>query len=191
MTRPASADESAAIELVPESQHLPGQELVERKKYKITFGQIYLSKPMMTESDGDTTTLFPHEARLRNLTCVPLPPAAPRGHVTLRFALSTLSERMRLAARLAWARPFVSIALAGLTARFCSYSAPLYVDMTKTVITTDESGAEEVVSEELPKMFIGKVPIMLRSSYCSLDKHTDAELTRCARLSFLLIACLH
>ena len=77
MTLPASADESAAIELVPESQHLPGQELVERKKYKITFGQIYLSKPMMTESDGDTTTLFPHEARLRNLTCVPLLDSAP------------------------------------------------------------------------------------------------------------------
>jgi hypothetical protein len=72
VTLPASADESAAIELVPESQHLPGHELVERKKYKITFGPIYLSKPMMTESDGDTTTLFPHEARLRNLTCVPV-----------------------------------------------------------------------------------------------------------------------
>jgi DNA-directed RNA polymerase II subunit RPB2 len=56
---------------VPESQHLPGQELLEKKKYKVSFGQIYLSKPMMTESDGETTTLFPHEARLRNLTCVP------------------------------------------------------------------------------------------------------------------------
>ncbi len=55
---------------MPESQHLPGQELLEKKKYKVSFGQIYLSKPMMTESDGETTTLFPHEARLRNLTCV-------------------------------------------------------------------------------------------------------------------------
>jgi DNA-directed RNA polymerase beta subunit len=54
---------------MPESQHMPGQESLERKKYKISFGQIYLSKPMMTESDGETTTLFPHEARLRNLTC--------------------------------------------------------------------------------------------------------------------------
>ena len=58
--------------------------------------------------------------------------------------------------------------------------------MTKVVTTTDESGAEEVVTEELPKMFIGKVPIMLRSSYCSLDKHTDAELTRCARVASLV-----
>ncbi|PWA90331.1 DNA-directed RNA polymerase II subunit RPB2 [Artemisia annua] len=35
--------------------------------YKISFGQI-LSKPMMTESDGETATLFPKAARLRNLT---------------------------------------------------------------------------------------------------------------------------
>jgi DNA-directed RNA polymerase II subunit RPB2 len=53
--------------------------------------------------------------------------------------------------------------------------------MTKTVTSTDEAGAEEISVEDLPKMFIGKVPIMLRSTYCSLDKHTDAELTRCGR----------
>lgn len=36
--------------------------------YRIVFGQIYLSKTMSTESDGETVTLFPKEARLRNLT---------------------------------------------------------------------------------------------------------------------------
>lgn len=36
--------------------------------YRISFGQIYLSKPMMTESDGETNTLYPKVARLRNLT---------------------------------------------------------------------------------------------------------------------------
>ena len=90
---PARADESAAIELVPESQHLPGQELMERKKYKITFGQIYLSKPMLTESDGETTTLFPHEARLRNLTCVPGSAAAAPGLEAVRKRTPTLTER--------------------------------------------------------------------------------------------------
>jgi hypothetical protein len=59
--------------------------------------------------------------------------------------------------------------------------------MTKTVTSTDETGAEEIITEDLPKMFIGKVPIMLRSTYCSLDKHTDAELTRCARARTLLL----
>ncbi|GJS22959.1 DNA-directed RNA polymerase II subunit RPB2, partial [Tanacetum coccineum] len=37
--------------------------------YKIKF---YLGKPMMTESDGGTATLFPKAARLRNLTYVPI-----------------------------------------------------------------------------------------------------------------------
>ena len=41
---------------------------MEEKEYKIEFLQIYLSKPTITESDGDTALLFPKEARLRNLT---------------------------------------------------------------------------------------------------------------------------
>lgn len=38
------------------------------KRYQVTFGQIYLSKPTMTEKDGSTQPLFPRDARLRNLT---------------------------------------------------------------------------------------------------------------------------
>ena len=32
------------------------------------FGQVYLSKPTTVEKDGTVTNMFPHEARLRNLT---------------------------------------------------------------------------------------------------------------------------
>ena len=35
---------------------------------QIEFGQIYLSKPVFIEADGETAVLFPKEARLRNLT---------------------------------------------------------------------------------------------------------------------------
>ena len=98
---------------------------MEKKTYKISFNQIYLSKPMVTEADGYTTTLFPKEARLRNLT----------------------------------------------------YSAPLYVDMVKEVTTVQPDGETTVEKEILNKNFIGKVPIMLRSDYCSLHGHTDKELT--------------
>ena len=57
------------IELTPEHQHMPGEDIdaTEHKTYKISFNQIYLSKPMVTEADGYSTTLFPKEARLRNL----------------------------------------------------------------------------------------------------------------------------
>ena len=41
-----------------------------QKRYELHFGQIYLSKPTMTEADGTVTPMFPNEARLRNLTSV-------------------------------------------------------------------------------------------------------------------------
>ena len=113
---------------------MPGEDADKegKKKYKVEFKQIYLSKPMVTEADGMTSTLFPKEARLRNLT----------------------------------------------------YSAPLYIDMAKPTITTtdqiDETtgkNIEIIETEEYPKVFFGKVPIMLRSQYCSLHDHTDKELT--------------
>ncbi|KAG0488467.1 hypothetical protein HPP92_007278 [Vanilla planifolia] len=57
-------DESADIEIRPESQHNPGRQSDFLETiYKISFGQIYLSRPMMTESDGETATLFPKAAR--------------------------------------------------------------------------------------------------------------------------------
>ena len=63
-------DDSRSIRITPEAQYNPGQKAnkVSDTIYQIQFGQIYLSKPTMTESDGSTSVMFPHEARLRNLT---------------------------------------------------------------------------------------------------------------------------
>ena len=62
-----------------------------------------------------------------------------------------------------------------------SYSSPLYVDVTKTVTTVRGEGegaeAEEEV-ENFSKVFIGKVPIMLRSEYCALAGSSNLELQR-------------
>ncbi|KAL3615074.1 DNA-dependent RNA polymerase II [Castilleja foliolosa] len=93
--------------------------------YKISFGQIYLSKPMMTESDGETATLFPKAARLRNLT----------------------------------------------------YSAPLYVDVIKRFIRKGHDGEEVTGTQDFTKVFIRKVPIMLRTSYCTLYQNSEKDLT--------------
>lgn len=65
-----------------------------------------------------------------------------------------------------------------------SYSAPLYVDMTKTTITTGPNGGEEQEQEQLPKVFIGKVPIMLRSTYCMLSESTDKDLAELGECPF-------
>jgi len=116
-------DESQDIVLIPET---PAQTGAPLSRYVINFGQIYLSKPTMTEADGITQAMLPNEARLRNLT----------------------------------------------------YSAPLYVDVKKTTIQNadGEEGQAEGEEENVPKLFIGKVPIMLRSNYCMLSESTDREL---------------
>eukprot|EP00878_Enallax_costatus_P003513 GHUV01003727.1.p1 GENE.GHUV01003727.1~~GHUV01003727.1.p1 ORF type:complete len:120 (+),score=29.08 GHUV01003727.1:350-709(+) len=64
-------DETPEIVIKPEAQHRPGEELNEELaevETRVKFEQIFMSKPLVTESDGETATLFPKEARLRNLT---------------------------------------------------------------------------------------------------------------------------
>lgn len=62
-------DETPEIVIRPEDQHMPGtEERLEEREFIIKFGQIYLSKPIVNEQDGETKPLFPKEARLRNLT---------------------------------------------------------------------------------------------------------------------------
>lgn len=118
-------DECAEMEIRAERQHVPGQASDPNETVlKVKFEQIYLSKPTMTESDGETATLFPKAARLRNLT----------------------------------------------------YSAPLYVDITKTIVRKGDDGEEEVETENVEKVFVGKIPIMLRSKYCTLYDNSERDL---------------
>ncbi|EJY57456.1 AAEL017213-PA [Aedes aegypti] len=57
--------------------------------------------------------------------------------------------------------------------RNLTYSAPLYVDITKTKIVE----GQDPVETQHQKTFIGKIPIMLRSTYCLLSQLTDRDLT--------------
>ena len=62
--------------------------------------------------------------------------------------------------------------------RNLTYSSPLYVDMTKKVLKSDDNNrvdnelewVEEKIEDEGPqtKVYLGKVPIMLRSKFCML-----------------------
>ena len=69
-------DEAPEIVVRPNEQHYGGGGAAaddpaaapEEREFRIRFGQIFLSKPLMTEADGETATLFPKEARLRNVT---------------------------------------------------------------------------------------------------------------------------
>lgn len=124
------------------------------RRYEIKFGTVLLSRPAMTEGDGSTSAMLPQEARLRNLT----------------------------------------------------YSSPLYLEMTKKVSVArerpvleqsdddpdmdidtqkqfgggtylhweNEDGGEE--DQEAIQVFVGKLPIMLKSKYCILKDLSETEL---------------
>lgn len=66
--------------------------------------------------------------------------------------------------------------------RNLTYSAPLYVDITKTLsVKRPDPEGGELISEELDKVpydkvFLGDVPIMLRSDYCNLADRSERDL---------------
>mmetsp|Transcript_4840 Transcript_4840/g.14588 ORF Transcript_4840/g.14588 Transcript_4840/m.14588 type:complete len:1214 (-) Transcript_4840:135-3776(-) len=62
--------------------------------------------------------------------------------------------------------------------RNLTYSAPLYCDVTmrKIKILDEDTGEEECVDEKLKKVFIGRIPIMLRSKFCLLDGLSEENL---------------
>ena len=132
-------------------QHAPPSDEgdpIARRRYEIKFGTMYLSRPAMTEGDGSTSIMLPQVARLRNLT----------------------------------------------------YSCPLYLEMTKNVILarerpvegSDDEGMdpddrrdrgtyldweyESPADQEPTKVFVGKLPVMLKSKYCVLKDLNEAEL---------------
>ncbi|KAF2090959.1 DNA-directed RNA polymerase II polypeptide [Saccharata proteae CBS 121410] len=41
---------------------------VVKRRYEVNFGKVTMGRPTLTSGEGDTNVLYPHEARLRNLT---------------------------------------------------------------------------------------------------------------------------
>ncbi|KAI6814665.1 DNA-directed RNA polymerase II subunit, partial [Hortaea werneckii] len=124
-----------------------------KRRWQIEFGHLTISQAAMTEGDGSTRPLYPHEARLRNLT----------------------------------------------------YSSPMYLGMTKRLMIAKEkpAGAEwddaseqwvppedwdendyetfwepdpDAQEETEQRVFIGKLPVMLKSKICTLRNRSENEL---------------
>ena len=119
------------------------------RRYELKFGTVMLSRPSVTEGDGATTIMLPQEARLRNLT----------------------------------------------------YSSPLYLGISKRIMegrervigdedgtATEEDrktrgtylqwGQKELAPDQAREetVFIGKMPIMLKSKYCILKDLNEKQL---------------
>lgn len=115
-----------------------------KRRYIITFGRVFLARPSHVEGDGSTNQLYPHEARLRNLT--------------YSSAMMALIDNKIMVAR--------------------ETSA-----MAEDGDETETFGAQQIKweredapEEDGTRVFIGKLPVMLRSELCHLRNQTDEAL---------------
>lgn len=126
-----------------------------RRRYEIKFGTVLLSRPAMTEGDGSTSAMLPQEARLRNLTY-----SSPL-YLEMTKKVSVARERRTLEPN--------------------EEEGPGPDIETQKQVLSDKDlhwENEDGVDEELEptKVFVGKLPIMLKSKYCILKDLTEPEL---------------
>ena len=123
------------------------------RRYEIKFGTVLLSRPAMTEGDGSTSMMLPQEARNRNLTYS-----------------SPLYLEMKKKVSVARERPIEAPSDdegAGMDADSQKQPGGTYFHWEV------EDGGDE---EEPTNVFVGKLPIMLKSKYCLLKELTEGEL---------------
>lgn len=136
-------------------------------RYEITFGDIFVSKPTQTEADGTTSTLLPQEARLRNLTY-----SAPL-YVEMKKLVKESVDNNESETQ--WYREgdiykFRQGQLRELEPMEDTFDESDPVIDEAHNVKTHKSGAETQT------IFIGKIPIMLKSKFCTLYGLSEEEL---------------
>ncbi|KAK5069454.1 DNA-dependent RNA polymerase II [Lithohypha guttulata] len=109
------------------------------KRHEIIFGGVTISRPSYTEGDGEISNMMPHEARLRSLTY-----AAP--------IFCTMERKTHLAKAKPWDVQSIDDSS---------------MDDSGQVLYWRES-REEGAHEPSQDIFVGNVPIMVKSSACHL-----------------------
>ncbi|KAK3067172.1 DNA-dependent RNA polymerase II, partial [Teratosphaeriaceae sp. CCFEE 6253] len=128
-----------------------------KKRWQIEFGKATLSQAAMTEGDGTTRPLFPHEARLRNLTYS-----------------SPLYLEMKLKIMLAKEKPAGSWfdEDTGMWVAPADWDGQEY----ETFWEPDPEYRPDPDKADGERVFIGKLPVMLKSKICTLRNRTEQEL---------------
>jgi len=134
------------------------------RRYDIHFGETLISRPAITEATGETLSLLPYECRDRNLTY-----SAPM--------YCRISKRARVAIN-------EPIPLNELTEEQQEYMAKTGEHPTTIRWEDEDSGVAEEGKDgqKGDRIFIGKIPIMVKSSICHLSDESDESL-------FLLNEC--
>ncbi|KAK5004309.1 hypothetical protein LTR28_009083, partial [Elasticomyces elasticus] len=121
-----------------------------KRRYELEFGTCSVSQPYITESDGSTRNMTPNEARIRNMTySCPL-------YVDMKKKVSVARERR-----------------IGIT----------YTDDGEEIVPEGDEGETELVweletdpDEEASRVFIGRLPIMVKSKICQLRNMPESLL---------------
>jgi DNA-directed RNA polymerase II subunit RPB2 len=123
-----------------------------KKRSSIKLGTLTVSQAAMTEGDGSTRALHPHEARLRNLTY-----SSP---MFIKLEKTTQLARER--------------ALGGYfdEAQGMWIPPPNWDGTVETVWEEDPDNPKQMIDQ----VFIGKLPVMLKSKICALRNRSEAEL---------------
>jgi DNA-directed RNA polymerase II subunit RPB2 len=133
---------------------------IELRRYEIKFGQVLLSRPAMTEGDGSTQVMLPQEARLRNLT----------------YSSPVYLEMTKKVSIAVWRE----IPLNEMTEEEHNEMATSGEHPTRLVWEEedDDQRAYEKTEEEraADRVYIGKLPVMLKSKYCILKDLDEDEL---------------
>ena len=141
-------------------QNLSGEEdnhgcTIVKRRFEIHMGSLTISQAAMTEGDGTTRQLYPHEARLRNLTYS-----------------SPIYLGMRKKIQLAKEKPAGSYFDDGEG----RWVAPGDWDGQEYETFWENDPDDKSGDEDEVRVFIGKLPVMLKSKICTLRNRTEQEL---------------
>ncbi|KAK6421431.1 DNA-dependent RNA polymerase II, partial [Elasticomyces elasticus] len=137
-----------------------GAQIVKRR-WQIEFGKATISQAAMTEGDGTTRPLYPHEARLRNLTYSSPMYLEMRKRIMLakeRAAGSWWDEDSQM-----WVAPD-------------GWDGNEYETFWERDPEDEKLEKESPPDSHTPRVFIGKLPVMLKSRICTLRNRSEAEL---------------
>ncbi|KAK2606039.1 DNA-dependent RNA polymerase II [Conoideocrella luteorostrata] len=136
----------------------PGMKIALRR-YEIKFGTVMVSRPTISETDGTVTSLLPYECRDRNLTY-----ASPL-YINITKKVSAAIER--------------EVPLHEMDDAQQAEYAKTGENPTKLIWEQEESPEDDDAgkSEDWKNMvFVGKLPIMVKSKICHLSRESDESL---------------
>ncbi|KAF8819096.1 hypothetical protein IE077_000207, partial [Cardiosporidium cionae] len=127
-------DEYPMVDIRPQPQYNPLDEVDTNIFYRLKFGQLSLNRPILEEKEGQRKNLWPHEARIRNLT----------------------------------------------------YASPVFVDIEQSTYIVDPKTEKETLHEEehYERIFLGKIPMMLKSEFCWTKSLTQEDLAAVGECTF-------